>query len=181
MASGFVRATWIVCPPAGAFPENVSVPCTEDGSPTVIGGGARTWRAVVNSPSAYRAISASPSYPSTPTAHASVADTTETPANDVDAEVGGFGLGTIDHAIPSQCSMNVWSVIGSQTPTAQTSSGPDPATAEKDATPGLGVGASVSVHVMPSQCSASGSPRGAADGPDVVGGERRDAREDARR
>ena len=99
----------------------------------------------------------------------------------MDAEVGGFGLGTIDHAIPSQCSMNVWSVIGSQTPTAQTSSGPDPATAEKDATPGLGVGASVSVHVMPSQCSASGSPPGAADGPDVVGGERRDAREDARR
>ena len=135
----------------------------------------------MNSPSAYRAISASPSYPSTPTAHASVADTTETPANDVDAEVGGFGLGTIDHAIPPQCSMNVWSVIGSQTPTAQTWSGLDPATADRDATPGLGVRR---IRVRPRDAVPMQRQRiaaGVADGPDVVGGERRDAREDAPR
>ena len=62
----------------------------------------------MNSPSTYTCArpSASPSYPSTPTAHASVADTTETPVNDVDAEVGGFGLGINDDAIPSRCSMN---------------------------------------------------------------------------
>ncbi len=51
MASGFVRDTWTVSPKPPAFPDSVKVPCTPDGSPTVIAAGSATWTVVVKAPS----------------------------------------------------------------------------------------------------------------------------------
>ena len=69
--------------------------------------------------------------------------------------VAGFGLGTIDQAVPFQCSIRV---SPSLVPTAQALSGLRSSTPDRVAPcAGAGSGTCTRVQVVPFQCSASGS------------------------
>src|SRR5690348_3859922 len=65
--------------------------------------------------------------PLSPTAHTSVVDTAATPrSSDPEPVPPGLGLGTMLHAVPSQCSVSVWNTVPAlveiwKSPTAQTS------------------------------------------------------------
>src|SRR2546429_256726 len=81
-----------------------------------------------------------------PTAYASVGDRASTAASTFDAPDTGLGLGTMVHALPSQCST---SVVPELPPTAQTSEAEVPPTPWRKASPG-GAGEVTAVHLEPS-------------------------------
>ena len=95
-------------------------------------------------------------FSTSPTAHASVRDRTETP-NSVSDLLRGLGLGTTLHETPSQCSMRVRAVsppLSLPLPTAHTSSSAEPATAKSWFDNGAGFGVGTWVHVPACSWSA---------------------------
>src|SRR5262249_15133780 len=65
-----------------------------------------------------------------------------------------FGLDTMVHAFPSQCSMSVWNAVPvSKNPTAQASVADVPTTPSRKLFCWLTLGLSTTLHLLPFQCS----------------------------
>src|ERR671931_130064 len=91
-----------------------------------------------------------------PTAHTSVALTAATAVRVFRELFAAFGLGTIFHFAPYQCSMSVRCWIGAgaaKSPTAQTSFAETAATPRSSELVAEPFGLGTMLHLLPSQCS----------------------------